>query len=388
LEIALRQYDPTVSLPYWDSTPDARLDDPTASVLWDDELMGSADSSGTLSSGLFAYWQAHLDHPTQRFLGRAQNSRLTTQETLNNVNQQNRANQILAFSAASNSCPRDQFPPRDAVEFIHGSNHVWIGGDMRVTTQATNDPIFFLHHCMIDNIWETWRLSRQTRAQRQNDYPTDNIYCSSQSHFARSIMVPFSPIVNIDGLSNDYTDNLYSYAPRPSCSSSNRDCGSRYLFCHGTQFVCVSRIRAPFACDPARYGGVDPCYGRCVNRRCVAPPRAAAGPPLAGAPPQEVPIEQDESCYNQNPCCATWANRGGCTQDPARTKIICAASCGACTPQNPITDDCTDRHPLCSDFASAGRCTSSVNFMAENCRRTCNLCGTPRSAGCATRRLF
>ncbi|VDO58418.1 unnamed protein product [Haemonchus placei] len=164
MEIALRQYDPTVSLPYWDSTPDARLDDPTASVLWDDELMGSAGSDGTLNSGLFAYWQAHL-----------------------------------------NACPRDQYPPRDAVEFIHGSNHVWIGGDMRVTTQATNDPIFFLHHCMIDNIWETWRLSKQTRAQRQNDYPTDNIYCSSQSHFARSIMVPFSPIVNIDGLSNDYT---------------------------------------------------------------------------------------------------------------------------------------------------------------------------------------
>ncbi|VDO58417.1 unnamed protein product [Haemonchus placei] len=116
--------------------------------------------------------------------------------------------------------------------------------------------------------------------------------------------------------------------------------------------------------------------------------RAAAGPPAAGAPPQEVPIEQDESCYNQNPCCATWADRGGCTQDPARMKLICAASCGACTPQTPISDDCTDRHPLCSDFASAGRCTSSVNFMAENCRRTCNLCGTPRSAGCATRRLF
>nr|CDJ96588.1 Metridin ShK toxin domain containing protein [Haemonchus contortus] len=76
------------------------------------------------------------------------------------------------------------------------------------------------------------------------------------------------------------------------------------------------------------------CPGSLKNNQL----RAAAGPPLAGAPPQEVPIEQDESCYNQNPCCATWANRGGCTQDPARTKIICAASCGACTPQNPITD--------------------------------------------------
>ncbi|KAK6055876.1 hypothetical protein COOONC_06619 [Cooperia oncophora] len=42
-------------------------------------------------------------------------------------------------------------------------------------------------------------------------------------------MVPFSPMVNIDGLANDYTDNLYTYAPRPSCSSFNRDCGSRWV---------------------------------------------------------------------------------------------------------------------------------------------------------------
>lgn len=29
MEMALRQYDPTVALPYWDSTLDAALDDPT-----------------------------------------------------------------------------------------------------------------------------------------------------------------------------------------------------------------------------------------------------------------------------------------------------------------------------------------------------------------------
>ncbi|VDM77438.1 unnamed protein product [Strongylus vulgaris] len=98
---------------------------------------------------------------------------------------------------------------------------------MYVTTRATNDPLFFLHHCMIDNIWETWRLSKQSRAARETAYPTDDIRCSSQSHFSRSIMVPFSPMVNIDGCSNRYTDNLYQYDPRPTCSSSRRDCGSR-----------------------------------------------------------------------------------------------------------------------------------------------------------------
>ncbi|RCN33275.1 hypothetical protein ANCCAN_20901 [Ancylostoma caninum] len=128
---------------------------------------------------------------------------------------------------------------------------------MLVTTKSTNDPLFFLHHCMIDFMWETWRLSKQSRSQRENDYPMDNINCSSQSHFSRSIMVPFSPMVNLDGLSNKYTDNLYSYAPRPTCSSANRNCGSKYLFCHGTQFICISRIRAGFPCDPSRYGEIN-----------------------------------------------------------------------------------------------------------------------------------
>lgn len=28
--------------------------------MWSDELMGSTNSAGTLDSGMFAYWQAHL----------------------------------------------------------------------------------------------------------------------------------------------------------------------------------------------------------------------------------------------------------------------------------------------------------------------------------------
>ncbi|KHJ87855.1 hypothetical protein OESDEN_12360 [Oesophagostomum dentatum] len=61
LEIALRQVDPDVALPYWDSTLDAGLDDPTTSVMFSEELMGTTDSSGTVTTGLFAYWQAHLN---------------------------------------------------------------------------------------------------------------------------------------------------------------------------------------------------------------------------------------------------------------------------------------------------------------------------------------
>lgn len=383
MEMALRQYDPTVALPYWDSTLDAALDDPTASVMWSDELMGSTNSAGTLDSGMFAYWQAHLDHTTQRAMGVSRFSSPTSQYTLAQMTATlNRITDTMAFSAASRTCPTNLLPPRFAVEFVHGGNHIWIGGDMYVTTKATNDPLFYLHHCMIDNLWEQWRLAKQTRAVRETAYPGDNINCSSQSHFSRSIMVPFSPMVNIDGLSNKYTDNLYSYAPRPTCSSNRRDCGSRFLFCHGTQFVCVSRIRPPFACDLNRYGGVDPCYGLCISGVCVAP-LGAAPPPLSAPTPEALPpVQPDETCFNQNPCCATWATNGGCERDPVRMSIVCQASCKICTPRSAVSDDCSDRHPLCSDFSKAGNCASNANFMAENCRKTCNLCGKPRNTGC------
>ncbi|ETN74615.1 hypothetical protein NECAME_12859 [Necator americanus] len=58
-------------------------------------------------------------------------------------------------------------------------------------------------------------------------------------------MEPFFPMVNFDGLSNQYTDNLYQFAPRPTCAFSNTGgCGSKYLFCdlsHGTP-RCASKI--------------------------------------------------------------------------------------------------------------------------------------------------
>ncbi|ETN84627.1 shTK domain protein [Necator americanus] len=278
LEMALRQYDPNVSLPYWDSTLDAYLDDPKASVMWSDELLGYTDSTNSLTTGMFAYWQSLMNRTTVREYGKAVNSRPMAQYLLDLVKTQvNTISDALAFTAAS------------------------------------------------------------SRGQRENDYPTDNINCSSQSHFSRSIMVPFAPMVNMDGLSNKYT-------------------------------------------------GVDPCYGTCVNGMCQAPPRSSY-PGVASSPQQEPlyqePIVPDESCFNQNPCCATWAVNGGCQKDSVRMSLVCPASCQLCTPKAyALTDDCTDRHHLCSIYKAAGKCASNDKFTAENCRHTCGVCGIPRSTGC------
>lgn len=38
---------------------------------------------------------------------------------------------------------------------LHNLVHVWIGGDMGPGT-SPNDPVFFLNHCNVDRIWESW----------------------------------------------------------------------------------------------------------------------------------------------------------------------------------------------------------------------------------------
>lgn len=40
---------------------------------------------------------------------------------------------------------------------LHNPVHAWIGGDMD-TASSPNDPVFFLHHCYLDLLWERWRL--------------------------------------------------------------------------------------------------------------------------------------------------------------------------------------------------------------------------------------
>lgn len=38
---------------------------------------------------------------------------------------------------------------------LHNRVHVWVGGDMTPGT-SPNDPVFFLNHCNVDRIWESW----------------------------------------------------------------------------------------------------------------------------------------------------------------------------------------------------------------------------------------
>lgn len=48
-------------------------------------------------------------------------------------------------------------------ENLHNPVHTWIGGDM-ATASSPNDPLFFLHHCYLDLLWERWRQQHSATA--------------------------------------------------------------------------------------------------------------------------------------------------------------------------------------------------------------------------------
>lgn len=44
---------------------------------------------------------------------------------------------------------------------LHNPVHSWVGGNM-ARASSPNDPVFFLHHCYLDLLWERWKRQHPT----------------------------------------------------------------------------------------------------------------------------------------------------------------------------------------------------------------------------------
>ncbi len=121
LEELLQMVDPTVCIPYWKSSEEQ------AFPSW---LLGFT--------------------PTVNLLGgpHVVNRNIAAFSVLPNA---------AAVAGVMGNGTFNTFAP--ALEGVHNSGHVWVGGTMMSVPTAPADPVFWMHHAEIDRIWAEWQAA-------------------------------------------------------------------------------------------------------------------------------------------------------------------------------------------------------------------------------------
>ena len=215
-ENALRSKVPGVFIPYWDSRLEGALSIPSATSLFTDELIGPGN--GVVMTGHFANWShpfagdlirnvGNLGEPIQR----------RDIERIINV----RRTEEFVFPTASFS---------KNIEIIHSKVHLWVSGTMNNLNFSPADPIFWLHHCFIDYVWERIRQNQRKRGINPLfDYPENG----GKGHRPGDPLRPFA-FKNRDAFMIDWS-RVYTYEESPAeinCGSEG-ECGSNYYLCDG-----------------------------------------------------------------------------------------------------------------------------------------------------------
>ncbi len=103
---------------------------------------------------------------------------------------------------------------------LHDPVHRWVGGNMSFPT-SPNDPVFFLHHCYLDLLWERWKRQHPTSAPYlpQNGVPGMDQEATLVFH-ATGSTAPWektwtvNEVITTEAL--DYTYGVFT-SPPPTC---------------------------------------------------------------------------------------------------------------------------------------------------------------------------
>jgi hypothetical protein len=154
-EMALKSIDPSVNLPYWDWTLDSQ--NPRGADIFSAQYFGGngAGADQCVPDGVVRDWTVSYPPPPAR-------TSITCLRRCFLPNTYFTPEQLTAATSMV-----DQFSElRANMEGgSHGVVHLQIGGqcndglpaDMG-TMYSVNDPIFFMHHAMVDRVWYRWQM--------------------------------------------------------------------------------------------------------------------------------------------------------------------------------------------------------------------------------------
>ncbi|KAK3600227.1 hypothetical protein CHS0354_030258 [Potamilus streckersoni] len=269
-----------VTIPYWDSRLEARMEQPTNTVLFTNRFLGTGSgeaTGGILGSG----WQTSAG-PLVRNIGT--DGPPMTDEAIVNVTRMTKMSEICGADSAIES----------DLEFHHNGIHRWVDGQMAMLQTSPLDPAFWSHHTFVDYVWEAFRMNSQRNGVNiETDYPANPTTMGAAELHAPDAALGFAEMTVIDGLSNTFTTEIYEYDPPPTCSVQNPDCGSKYLKCvvFRDNAHCVSRTLAE----------VVEWENNQVTRTTAAP---VTSPPPSACPntPIPQPYTEHDKPYQNHYC--------------------------------------------------------------------------------------
>ncbi len=181
-DLSVEMGEPDFAMPYWNWAADSALT-PGTSPIWSPTLMGGDGDStkaNQVTTGPFrskasgGTWTTVEMNPDTgailpvgvltRTLGRGTallGGSIKTLPTPANVT----ATQALTpYDTTDFSSSQKVTGYRNAAEGwnpygMHNLVHVWVGGSMEPAT-SPNDPVFFLHHCNVDRLWNLWQTAK------------------------------------------------------------------------------------------------------------------------------------------------------------------------------------------------------------------------------------
>ena len=139
LEEELRAIDSEITVPYWDWTKDGARD--LDAEPWK-SFFGGRDNAG----GKFDHWG----------YVRAASPGGTVLPSLDSIIDELQRTTYVGYRG-------EEFGS-------HVPAHPWTGEDMS-SPRSPSDPLFFLHHCMVDRLWAIWQINHTTVPQ----YTVDNL---------------------------------------------------------------------------------------------------------------------------------------------------------------------------------------------------------------------